>query len=123
MIQIGDIVTHRFHGDVAFVARGIDGYGRWLIVAKRADDRAGKSNYSCLVAGRGDLQVIVPRPMLAPGTALLHEGLTCSVDHDAGDWVVVNVPAHRHETRGGDGLAVPPSRVEISKSDFVLDNL
>ena len=120
-IAIGDVVRYR-SSPIAYVARALDPYGRWLIVATRAD-RAGKSAFSCVQAGVGDLQVVVARPTLAPGTTLLHEGLTCSVDHDAGDWVVVNVPAHRHETRGGDGLNIPPSRVEVSKSDVVLDSL
>ncbi len=122
-INIGDIVSYR-GGDVAFVARARDGYGRWLCTAKQVQvGRTRRSGYSLIQAGEGDLVVAVPRPTFAPGTAMMHEGLTCVVEQDTGDWIVLNVPAHRHETRGGDGLAVPPGKVEISKSDAVLDSL
>ena len=51
---------------------------------------------------------------------MLHEGLTCVVERDDGDWLTLSVPAYSHQTKAKDGLHVPPSKVEISKSDAVL---
>jgi hypothetical protein len=120
-IAIGDICRYR-GGDIAYVVRGCDPYGRWLCTAKRID-RTRKSAFSLIQAGEGDLVVAVPRPTFAPGTAMMHEGLTCVVERDDGDLLTLNVPAHTHQTRAKDGLHVPASRVEISKADAVLDSL
>ena len=121
MINIGDIVSYR-SGPIAYVVRGRDPYGRYLCTAKRID-RTRKSAFTCIQAGAGDVQVVVPRPTFAPGTAMMHEGLTCVVERDDGDWLTLSVPVHTHETRAKDGLHVPASRVEISKADAVLDSL
>lgn len=120
-INVGDICRYR-GGDIAYVVRGRDPYGRYLCAAKRVD-RTRKSAFTCIQAGEGDLQVAVPRPTFAQGTALRHAGQTCMVEWDDGDWLQLSVPADVHQTKGKDGLSLPPSRVEISKADAVLDSL
>ena len=122
MIQIGDVVSYR-GSPVAYVVRGVDPYGRYLIVAKQVDRRA-RSSFSLIQAGAGDLVVAVPRPTFSRGAVIMHEGLACTVESDSGDWVQLNVPAYTHtQMRGEGGLAIAPSRVEISKGDAVLDSL
>ena len=120
-INIGDIVRYR-GGDIAFVARARDGYGRYLCTAKQVD-RTRRSAFTCIQAGEGDLVVAVPRPTFSPGATIMHEGQQCVVERDDGDWVQLNVPASVHRMKGGGGLNIPPSQVEISKADAVLDSL
>lgn len=120
-IAIGDICRYR-GGDIAYVVRGRDPYGRYLCTAKQVNQTC-RSALACIQAGEGDLVVAVPRPTFAPGTAMIHEGLTCVVERDDGDFVTLSVPACVHEMKGGGGLKLPPSRVEISKADAVLDAL
>ena len=123
-IQIGDICRYR-GGDTAYVARAKDNYGRWLCTAKRVQvGRTRRSAFTCIQAGAGDLVVAVPRPTFSPGAVIMHQGLSCVVERDDGDWVQLSVPAYTHtQMRGEGGLRVAPGKVEISKSDAVLDSL
>ena len=120
--NIGDICRYR-GDDIAYVVRGRDRYGRYLCTAKRVDRTRQGSVFTCVQAGEGDLVVAVPRPTFSPGATIMHEGQQCVVERDDGDWVQLNVPASVHRMKGGGGLNIPPSQVEISKADAVLDSL
>lgn len=52
-INVGDICRYR-GGDIAYVVRGRDPYGRYLCAAKRVDCTR-KSAFTCIQAGEGDL--------------------------------------------------------------------
>jgi hypothetical protein len=122
LINIGDVFTYRFTGSIAYVVRGRDPSGRWLIVAKQTD-LAGRSAYALKQAGEGDLTVVTVRPTFSPGATIMHEGLTCNVLHDDGDLLTLSVPEHTVPLRGDGNLLVPLGTVEVAKSGVVLYDL
>jgi hypothetical protein len=121
-IEIGDIVTYRFTGSIAYVVRGRDPMGRWLIVAKQTD-LAGRSAYTLRQAGEGDVTVVAVRPTFSPDAEIMHGGIACRVLHDDGDFVTLSVPRHTVPLRGDGNLVVPDGTVEVAKSDVVLSGL
>lgn len=123
MINVGDIVSCRTTGNQAWVVRAKHpGGGFWLLITKGTDAR-NRSTYFGRQARENDLQTITPRPYFSPGATIEHEGLTCSVISDDGDFVTLDVPMHSARLRGGGTLRITPGIVEVSKSDLVLAEL
>jgi hypothetical protein len=119
MISVGCGCTCRQVPNVTWIVkrRVTDGY--WQLITKSGD------GVNCIgrVAGESDLQVVRTAPVYAVGATAMHEGLTCTVVRDDGDFVVLDVPMHSAALRGEGTLRIVPGIIGVSKSDLVLAEL
>jgi hypothetical protein len=105
MLAPGALVRAGSFADAVWVVRCQAGrHGFWHLQNKIV----GRSTYVTRIAQTSELRIVVPAPTFKPGEIVSHQGRKATVVEDFGDEVAIV-----------SGL----SRVEVAKSDLVLERL